>query len=328
MSSRRFNLVLVLWTEHPATESDLRAIVERVPQINPDVQAFLVRHHKIDQLKLFRTWREPTLSVSFFRLQKRKLLPGRFLCGQYLHKHGEYARLDAAGIPVPPWTLITQDTRLDPAVWGPYVVEKPAMGRQGANIRIRRTTRLGYVPPESLPEGHLGRTGPMIAQQFIYTGEWPTSYRVITLFGRALLCYRQVTRSNSAPLRGRWDFKASGGMSIVSNTMRMTAELANDSDVIALAERAHREAFFDFPVLAFDIIRDAETGAVYVLECHAQGSWMFTSDTGVGIERANNIDFRSQFDPIEKAAQILARETVLRAAIVRPPLTSVNAEAA
>jgi hypothetical protein len=319
---------MVLWAEHAATESDLRSIVERVPQINPEVQAFLVRHHKIEQLKLFRTWLEPTLSVSFFNLSKRKLIPGRFLCGQYLHKHGEYARLDAAGIPVPPWTIITPDTRLDPAVWGPYIVEKPATGRRGANIRIRRTTRIRYESPESLPPDHLGHDGPMIAQQFIYTGEWPTSYRVVTLFGKVLLCYRQVSRSNSAPLRGRWDFKSTGGMSIVSNTLRMTAELANDPDVIALAERAHREAFFDFPVLGFDIIREAETGAVYVLECHAQGSWLFTSDTGVGIERANNIDFRSQFDPIEKAAQILAQETVLRAAVARPPLMSANAEAA
>jgi hypothetical protein len=328
MSRSRYNLLLVRWAEHAATESDLQTIVERVPQINPQVRAFLVRHHKIDQLKLFRTWLEPTLTVSFFNLPKRKLLPGRFLCGHYLYKHGEYARLDAAGIPVPKWTIITPDTRLDPAEWGPYVVEKPAMGARGANIRIRRTTRISYVPPESHPEGHFGRDGPMIAQRFIYTGEWPTSYRVVTLFGRALLCYRQVTRTNSAPLRDRWDFKSSGGMSIVSNTMRMTAELANDTDVITLAERAHREAFFDFPVLGFDVIRDAETGAVYVLECHAQGSWMFTADTGVGIERANNIDFRSQFDPIEKAAQVLAEETVLRATVARPPLTTINAEAA
>jgi hypothetical protein len=327
MTRSRFNLVLVLWAEHAATESDLRSIVERVPQINPEVQAFLVRHHKIDQLKLFRTWSQPTLSVSFFHLPKRKLLPGRLLCGRHIHKHGEYARLDAAGIPVPPWTIITPDTRLDPAVWGPYVVEKPSMGRRGANIRIRRTTRIGYVPPDLLPPGHLGRDGPMLAQQFIYTGEWPTSYRVVTLFGRVLLCYRQITRSRGAPLKGRWDFDG-GGIGIVSNTMRMAVELANDADVIALAERAHREAFFDFPVLGFDIIRDAETGAVYVLECHAQGSWLFAADTGIGIERANNIDFRSQFDPLEKAAQILAQETVARAAVARPPLIGTNAEAA
>jgi hypothetical protein len=98
-------------------------------------------------------------------------------------------------------------------------------------------------------------------------------------------------------------------------------ELVNDAAVIALAERAHREAFPNFPVLAFDIIRDAETGSLYVLECHAGGTWMFSADAGLGIEAANNLDFRRQFDAIDKAAAILARETPLRAAVCWPIAT-------
>jgi hypothetical protein len=328
MKRARVNLVLVLWTDHPATESDLRRIVERVPQINPEVQAFLVRHHKIDQLKLFRIWSQPTLSVSFLNLQKRKLLPGRFLCGHRLYKHGEYMRLDAAGVPLPQWTIISPDTRLDPTMWGPYVVEKPAAGRRGAHVRIRKTTRVRYVPPDSLPKGHHGRDGPMLAQRFIYTGEWPVSYRVVTLFGKVLLCYRQMSRARGHPLKGRWTFNDTGGVSIVSNTKDMVVEFANDADVIALAERAHRDAFGDFPMLGFDMVRDAETGAVYVLECHAHGSWLFTADIAARVEKANNIDFRSQFDPLEKAAHILAQETMLRAAVCWPPLAAINTEAA
>jgi hypothetical protein len=198
------------------------------------------------------------------------------------------------------------------------------MGRRGAQVRIRKATRLRYASPDSLPEGHYGRDGPMIAQRFIYTGEWPTSYRVVTLFGKVLLCYRQVSPGRGHPLKGRWTFKDTGGISIVSNTMDMVVEFATDADVIALAERAHRDAFHDFPMLSFDIIRDAETGAVYVLECHAQGSWLFTAEIGVGIERANNIDFRSQFDPLEKAAHILAQETVQRAAVSWPEWRAAN----
>ena len=43
----------------------------------------------------------------------------------------------------------------------------------------------------------------------------------------------------------------------------MTAEMADDPDVIELAERAHRQAFRNFPVLAFDIVRDADLMADY-----------------------------------------------------------------
>ena len=105
-----------------------------------------------------------------------------------------------------------------------------------------------------------------------------------------------VARKHGPPLKGKWAFDV-GGIGVVSNTMDMEVEFSKDDDVIALAERAHREAFHDFPVLGFDIIRDAETGACYVLECHAQGSWLFSADTGVSIEAANGLDFRSQSEP-------------------------------
>ena len=307
------NLVLVLWADHARTRADLAQIAECVARLNPSIQAFVVSHHKFDQLKLLRTWFRPTLSLSFLDLAKRKLLPGRLLTGFLLYKHGEYARLDAAGIPVPQWTIITPDTRLDPDVWGPYVVEKPSVGRRGANVRVRKTTRIRYTAPDAFPIGHYGRDGPMLAQRFVYTGEWPSSYRVITIFGEVLLCYRQISRSRGSPLKGRWGFRETGGVSIVSNTSDMTVELIKDSSIIALAERAHRKAFSDFPILAFDIVRDAETGTLFVLECHAGGSWMFSADVGVGIQAAHDLDFKKQFGAIEKAAEVIARETTRRA---------------
>jgi hypothetical protein len=317
MKESRVNLVLVLWHDHARTRQDLDEIAQRVSGHDRSVRAFVVPHHKLDQIKLFRIWSEPTLSVSFLPLGKRKLLPGRLLTGSLLYKHGEYARLDLAGIPVPQWAVIEPGVQLDPAEWGPYVVEKPSAGRRGSYVRIRRTTRILYRSPDSFPIDHYGRDGPMLVQRFIYTGEWPTSFRVVTLFGEILLCYRQ-TSSRGLPLTGRWDFRDTGGINITSNTKDMEAELVNDPAVTALAERSHREAFPDIPVLAFDIVRDHETGSLYVLECHAVGTWMFSGDAGLAIEAANKLDFKRQFDAIDKAAAILARETRSRAAVAWP----------
>jgi hypothetical protein len=321
MKSSYCNLVLVVWHDHAPTREDLNDIAQRVNRFDANVRAFVVEHHKFDELKLCRIWSQPTLSVSFLSLANKKLLPGRVLCGSLLHKHGEYARLDRAGIPVPRWSIISPGVQLDPAVWGSYVVEKPSAGRRGSYVRIRRTTRVKYASPDSFPGDHYGRNGPMLVQRFIYTGEWPSSFRVVTLFGEVLLCYRQTSRLRGLPLKGRWSFRETGGTNIASNTKDMEVELVNDAAVIALAERAHREAFPNFPVLAFDIIRDAETGSLYVLECHAGGTWMFSADAGLGIEAANNLDFRRQFDAIDKAAAILARETPLRAAVCWPIAT-------
>src|SRR5688500_9447186 len=97
------NLVLVLWSEHSRTRADLTDIAQRVGEINPAVRAQVVTHHKLDQLRLVRCWSQPTLSVSMCSIPRRKLLPGRLATGARLGKHGEYRRLDEAGIPVPEW---------------------------------------------------------------------------------------------------------------------------------------------------------------------------------------------------------------------------------
>jgi hypothetical protein len=301
---------MIAWENRTKTLADLNRIARRVPELDSSINVRIVSRRQRDQFRLLPLWLRPTLSLSMIDVTKRKLLPGRFVTGRRLGKRGEYERMDRVGIPVPRWQIVTPETRLDPDDWGPYVVEKPDRGRVGANIRIRRTSRVQYVDPEALPEDHYGRLGPMLAQQFVYTGEWPTSYRVVTFFGEVLVSYRQSTRDRGQPLTGRWDFGRIGGISIVSNTKSMEVELDKDPEVVALAERTHRLAFGDIPLLGLDIIRDADTGALFVLECHAQGTaWLFSSGVGKGIQAANNVDFEGQYDGIEKAARILARVT-------------------
>jgi len=312
------NLVLVAWNRGAGTVSSLKRIAAAVEQIDKSVSARLVAFDSFSaQLRLLPLWFKPTLSLSLRHVPTRRLFPGRFLSGVHLDKHGEYARLEAAGIPVPKWTIIKHGQRFDPADWGPYLVEKPSAGGRAACVRIRKTGRIRHTPQEDYPEGHPGRLGPMLAQQFVYTGPWPTSYRVVTMFAEVLLCYRQTTRSHGHPLQSRFDFRATGGISIASNTKDMAAEIADDPDVIELAERAHRLAFRNFPVLAFDIVRDADTGELFVLECHAQGYW-FHNTSALGIAATNNLDFEGQFGATEKAARILARETPRLAKISFP----------
>jgi len=154
---------------------------------------------------------------------------------------------------------------------------------------------------------------PLVAQQFIYTGRWPVNYRVVTLFGTRLLAWRCEADHRYWPLESRWDFRATGGITVVSNKKDSHYTLAFDADVIALAERAHA-AFPDQPLLGTDIVRDAETGALYVIECNPRGdAWLISSDTGREIEQANGLDFAAQFDALEVATEVLIRETRARA---------------
>jgi len=255
----------------------------------------------------------PTLTVSPMPL-KRFVPPRGTVCQGFEHPKGEqYERLARIGVPVPQWVRVGPETALDPAEWGPYVVVKPELGRKGAEIFIKRIGRVRYRPPESYPEGHPVRKAPLIAQRFVYTGQWPVNYRVVTLFGRRLMCWRCEADHGYVPLRSRWDFKAKGGISVVSNKRDSRYTLAFDADVIALAEQAHR-AFPDQPLLGTDIVRDAESGELYVIECNPRGdAWLISSDMGRLIERANGLDFGAQFDALEVATEVLTAEARARA---------------
>lgn len=299
------NVVLVVPDDQEKTWRDFREIAAAAQE--QGVKVRLVRHRRKEQLGLLPLWFRPTVSMAMTGRTDRKLLPGRFLSGRRIDKIEEYRALDEAKAPVPRWAEIKPDTKLDPAEWGPYVIEKPSRGWLGAHVKARRTTRVKYAEPSSFAADHLGSKGPMIAQEFVYTGEWPVSYRVVSVFGEIVLCFRLTTKRGT-PLRNRWGF-GHGGVAIVSNTKEMEVVLDADREMMAVAERAHRAAFPDIPVLNFDLGRDAETGKIYIFECHPfVPKWPFSSDRAMGVQAANGVQFDSQFGAMERIGRAVARK--------------------
>jgi hypothetical protein len=245
----------------------------------------------------------PTLSIEMARVRTPPLRGQRLRHRKSGGKLKQYERLAAAGICVPKTVAITPGLALDPDEWGSHVVVKPDRGRRGAFVWIRRVRKVRYEPPESLPADHPGRRGGMIAQQFIYTGPWPTAYRVLSYFGRALSCLRYEGRRDLPPLSGADGFAGGGGRSIVASAAGNRISLANDADVLDLARRVHAVTP-DIPSLGIDIVRDAGDGRLYVLETNPSGnSWTLGGETGRKMQRDNGIDFYSQFGALDVIAE-------------------------
>ncbi len=258
--------------------------------------------------------RHPTITVSPMPLRGFRSPRGPVFQGFEFPKGEQYSRLAKIGIRVPDWQRIEPDTKLDPDAWGPYVVVKPELGRKGAGIQIKRTTRVRYKAPDDYPDQHPGRKAPMLAQRFIYSGPWASCYRVVTLFGKALLSWHCEIDHSFRPLESRFDFKAVGGITIVSNKPSSRYRLAFDEDVIAFAEAAH-DAFPEQALLGHDVVRDHDTGDLFIMECNPRGdTWLFSSYIGEKIQIENGIDFYEQFGGLSLAADILIDETRHRAA--------------
>lgn len=306
------NLILV----HQRTKqdrADYEEIARRIGERAPDIAVFIADTKDANLADPRFDGTAATLTVSPMPIKRFRPPRGAICQGFEFPKGEQYERLARLGLPVPRWTQIGPQTALDPRDWGPYVVVKPELGRKGAEIFIKKTGRVRYRPPESYPEAHPVRKAPLLAQRFVYTGRWPANYRVVTLFGEPLLCWRCEASHGYVPLESRWDFKARGGITVVSNKRDSRYALASDPDVLALARRAH-EAFPEQPLLGTDLVRDADTGELWVIECNPRGdAWLISSDMGRMIERANGLDFAAQFGALEVAAGALAREARLRA---------------
>lgn len=323
-SVNRYNLILATISGSPEARQDLEKIAQGVETTDPRISALVLSGGLRHRLGRPYLWVRPTLTIVMRGRGPTGFWPGSVLRPKPLMKSGEYKRLMEAGFPVPRWTLLSPGVALDPEDWGPYVVEKPNYGALGAHVRIKRTDRVKFRSSDQLEETHRGRRGGMLVQEFIYTGEWPQSFRVNTLLGKTILCYRQVTVGQK-PLSGRWNHGKDGVAAIVSNTKSMNVTLVVDPDVISLCERAHRSAFPDIPLLGFDVIRDADSGKLYILECHAHGpTWPFSSEMSLSIQQQSGVDFASQFDGLKTCANILAEATP-RLATRRLPFQSTGA---
>lgn len=247
----------------------------------------------------------PTLTVSFAPLRYLRPRRGPVLQGQLVSKSAEYRALQQLGIPVPRWVRLLPGRTPDLSGLGPYVVTKPDFGARGADVRVERRDLVTWTAPRTeLTRLWGGPFNPRLAQEFVYTGRWPKSTRVATLFGTTLFSFEIEASHSRQPLD---DVDAFHGQSIVSSGRGCVFKLARDEEMFQLAERAHA-AFPRVPLLGFDIVREIPTGRLFVLEANSLGyTWDFTSPSGLSLQSEFSFDLAAQLDGRRRAAAALAR---------------------
>jgi hypothetical protein len=303
------NLVLSM-RRHPGEprheDRDLREILRRVRELDPGIHTHLLKDRRRRRARA-RLALRPTLFVGFGPLKRLRPFRGALTMGASYTKSEEYRRLEQHSLPVPEWMLESELDLERLAAFGPYVVRKPNIGGRGHQVVIKKADRLR--PPSPPPHERADR----IVQRFVYTGRWPSHYRVDTCFGRCLCCFHSEADRDRRPLEGPTDFASAGGKSIVSGGRGCTITLSDDKEVIELGERAH-QAFPDHPLLGVDIARERSTGKLFILEVNAVGKiWPFGPGVLRSFEEGHGIRLDEQFDALDRAARVLAREARQRA---------------
>ena len=286
------------------TEADFAELSTWIRELSPDTAAFVVPDAP-DADRAAGVPDLPTVTVSPAPVRRLRPRRGPVLQGQHVAKSEEYRALDASGVPVPRWARLLPGKRPCLDGFGPYVVTKPDFGARGAEVRIERREEAQWKPPRTgLSEQFGGPWNPRVAQEFVYTGQWPRSHRVTTLFGTTLFAFRVEADHARKPLVDRDAFD---GHSVVSSGRGCTFELFADPDILSLAERAHAAAPH-VPLLGVDILRDVDTGKLFVVELNGLGyTWDFSSPTGLALQAQFGFDLDAQFGGRRRAARVLAR---------------------
>lgn len=305
------NLVLV---HSPGWQdwSDLREIGDIVAEAAPDIRVFLTSNDSPGSVT--RRWaaERPALVFSPIRLNEFRPLRGEVFSGRAMSKLDELTLLRDAGLPIPEFQVARPDTRLDPAVHGQFIIQKPshAFSSWGQGIQLFRTEDWRYAAPDHFPDTHPGRKGPMILQRFIDCGHAMTC-RVLTIFGRPIFtyCRRSTHALRLDQIHGR-PFEQDDYMPAMPHS---EASINRDPDILALAAAAYA-AIPDVPLQACDILRDRD-GGLHLLEVNpGGGTWMFSNHMSEGYrQRLGVTDLKAIFNAPTVCAKALIDATRLQA---------------
>jgi hypothetical protein len=260
--------------------ADWRDIGGRVRRIDPTIGVLVVSALQDHTALAERAAGLPTLVFSAGPLGKFRPLRGKVYHGGPMPKFQQLRRLLAGGVRVPRTQVLTEGARFDPQAWGEFVVVKPtdmASSSKAAGIQLMRTERVRYIAPGDYPQGHPGRRGPMVVQQFIDTGPQLSTYRVLTLFGEPLYCEYNYLDDSELDLTADDPVIETTNIAIQGDTMNRHRIFQYDADMVALARAAHH-AIPEVPLKGCDILRDHRTGRLYVIEVNPNSNtWHFSS---------------------------------------------------
>lgn len=301
------NLVLV---HEPYVQdwSDLDAIAREVEVLAPDIEVFIASNDSPSSTT--RKWAasRPALIFSPVVMRDFRPLRGKIYAGALITKDVQLERMAAAGLPVPDFAMLEGDFDLDPGRFGDIAMIKPTgFSSHGRGAVMLRTQELAGRRWREHPAVR-GAGETLMVQPFIDTGEYPSHYRVLTLFGEPIFAFRAVSTVPRPPLDVSPKRLAEGPFMAKHASRRLVVPV--EQDVLDLSRRTF-DALGEIALHGCDIIRAADTDRLFVLEINPGGNtWSFSSRWADLLRSQLQLpDLSTQFDAWKTCARVLVQRT-------------------
>lgn len=317
---------LILIHRGPEYEQDFLEIARRVCAIDRDITVYPVHSSMRAELP-GSAWQHPTLTVALLAKFKVPIRRGPVFKNQAIEKLDQQALFRKNGIPTPPALPFRFGMKLDPILFGDFVLLKPMdlqITSMGDGIQLFRRARAEKLTINDFPRDHLIHRDSKgyLVQRFVDTGARISVSRVTTFFSVPILSVSMKSNVDRPPLGAEDQVLESAP--VASNAIKDKMRFMHaDNDMVELARRVHG-LLPDVPLLGVDLLREASTGRLFVLECNAGGNtWHFSSKSGeklrgwfgghprVPLERAalkGRQMYISQYGVFDRVAEVLVEK--------------------
>jgi hypothetical protein len=294
---------LILIHRGPEHQEDFLEIAERVRAIDGGISVYPVCYTMQANIPE-SVWQHPTLTVALTRKFKVPIRRGPVFRNHAIEKLEQQALFRKNGIPTPPALPFSFGMKLDPILFGDFVLLKPMdlkITSTGDGIQLFRRTRAEKLTINGFPSDHHIRKDSKgyLVQSFVDTGERISAFRVTTLFSVPILSLSKKSNVDRPPL-GSGD-QILEGTPIASDAIKDKMRFMHaDDDMVELAMKVYG-LLPDVPLLGMDALREASTGRLFGLECNAGGNTRhFSSKSG---EKLRGWFGGHPRVPLEKAAR-------------------------
>ena len=232
------------------------------------------------------------------------------LAVESLNKIQEYEHFKKHNIPCLPIEKFRWGMELDPAIYGDWVVLKPAnIQSTGQDINMVPTKLIPKLTLLDFPDDHLIRKDEYYVQKFVKCGENPTHYRALVFLGEVILSFKAEQKSSYPNFSSKLNTLLS--TSVASNMQEhRNISLTIDFEMNELAKKVSK-TLPDYPLFGIDVIRDEETNKLYVIEINSGGNtWAFSSEMAQKFRlQVNRGELADQYAAWDVAAEALVRKT-------------------
>ena len=291
---------------------DFHQIAKRAHRLDPSIAVIPIAEHLHSSLIPKPLLNLPILVIFLVNPPAKEFALTAKMAVKNMTKLEEYEHFKKYNIPCLPIEEFTWGMTLDKSTYGDWVVLKPQnIQSTGKDVNMVPTDLIPTLTLEDFPADHLMRQDQYYVQKFVKTGEKPSHYRVLVFLDTVLYIRKNESIYNYPNLND--DIKTKLAKTVGSNfSGHRKFSMANDEKISEFALKIS-SSFPKNPILGIDIIREENTGALFVLETNPGGNvWHFSSNYTAKLpedKKATREQCLKQFNAFDRAAEALVKQT-------------------